>query len=64
MWNVTATDGSDNYTYYLNICNEDEDDGLPCPDDENHKNVSVCQKKDSDTTFAKVIGRMNQQTLR
>ena len=62
MWNTT--DGSSTYKYYLNICNNDEDDGLRCPTDDNSANVSACQRKESDAKFGKIIGKMDKQTLR
>lgn len=63
MWNVTVQDGSDTYTYYLNICNDDEDDGLYCPDEDHMADVSACQKKDRDS-WGKIIGKRNKQLLR
>ena len=62
MWN--KTDGSGTYRYYLNICNMDEDDGLRCPEEEDSRNVSACQRKESETKFAEIIGKMDKQTLR
>ena len=64
MWNTTGQDGSDTYRYFLNICNNDENDGMLCPDLEHSTNVTACQRKDSDANFGKSMGMMGKQKLR
>ncbi|XP_012940789.1 cation-independent mannose-6-phosphate receptor [Aplysia californica] len=61
VYRVNNTDGRDKYTYYINVC---DSLGTQCGNQSVPGLSSVCQRKDSDSLFARSCGQNRFMQLR